>query len=110
MAADLKKFSEVVLTAEGFSNRVFIDNTAAEAVPEHYNQWLEAGCHIITPNKKFGSGPLGRYKRGQQLCREHGSQFLYEVICPMDDCQHGLGDCRCWTTRDLYTAEFTGDR
>lgn len=79
MDADLGVFFDQIRGYNAFSNHVFVDSTASDEVPGHYNRWLSAGCHIATPNKKFGSGPLERYKQGRELCTKHGSYFLYEV-------------------------------
>ncbi|KAG8216804.1 hypothetical protein J3R82DRAFT_7054 [Butyriboletus roseoflavus] len=40
-----------------------VDNTASEAVAETYPRFLDAGIHVVTPNKKAFSGSLELYKR-----------------------------------------------
>ena len=42
---------------------VFVDNTASEAVAETYPRFLDAGIHVVTPNKKAFSGSIKLYKR-----------------------------------------------
>lgn len=42
---------------------VLVDNTASEAVAETYPGFLDAGIHVVTPNKKAFSGTLELYKR-----------------------------------------------
>ena len=71
--------------SDAYTSHIFVDSTASDDVPDHYARWLEAGCHVVTPNKKFGSGSLERYKRGQELCATQGAQFLYEVASRSKD-------------------------
>ncbi len=40
---------------------------------------LQAGIHVVTPNKKAASGPLGRLRRLLSECRRHHTHFLYET-------------------------------
>ena len=35
---------------------VLIDCTASDSIASRYDQWMKHGIHIITPNKKAGSG------------------------------------------------------
>lgn len=60
-------------------NVVMVDCTAAEAVSEMYLPWLEAGCNVVTPNKKVGSGPLARYKACKAAMEKTGAQWGYET-------------------------------
>ncbi|KAF8137409.1 putative HOM6-homoserine dehydrogenase [Boletus edulis] len=41
---------------------VLVDNTASQAVAEAYPRFMDAGIHIVTPNKKAFSGSLELYK------------------------------------------------
>mmetsp|Transcript_7727 Transcript_7727/g.17657 ORF Transcript_7727/g.17657 Transcript_7727/m.17657 type:complete len:434 (-) Transcript_7727:67-1368(-) len=41
---------------------VIFDTTSSEPVSDMYESWLKMGVHVITPNKKVGSGPINRYK------------------------------------------------
>ncbi|HKT26544.1 homoserine dehydrogenase [Dyella sp.] len=45
---------------------MLIDCTASDVVVEHYEQWMQNGIHIVTPNKLAGSGPLDRWQRIQR--------------------------------------------
>jgi hypothetical protein len=40
---------------------------------------MAAGLHIVTPNKRAGSGPYGRWQVLQGLRREAGRRWLYEA-------------------------------
>ncbi|KAI9567468.1 homoserine dehydrogenase-domain-containing protein [Boletus coccyginus] len=42
---------------------VLVDNTASQVVAETYPRFLDAGIHVVTPNKKAFSGSLELYKR-----------------------------------------------
>ena len=41
---------------------MILDCTADESVARHYAEWLKAGIHVVTPNKKANSGPLAYYE------------------------------------------------
>lgn len=59
-----------------FPNRVLVDCTADTNVASHYYDWLKKGIHVITPNKKANSGPLGRVIFCYCLCL-----FAEDVLC-----------------------------
>ena len=40
---------------------VMFDTTASEIVSNMYPKWLAKGVHVVTPNKKVGSGDLPRF-------------------------------------------------
>ncbi len=50
------------LHVDHLPHTVIIDCTADESVAKHYADWLEAGIHVVTPNKKANSGPLAYYE------------------------------------------------
>ena len=78
---------------------VLIDCTASAAVAARYADWLAAGIHIVTPNKKANSADLADYRRLQQARRAGGSHYLYEATV-------GAGLPVVQTLRDLRE---TGD-
>ena len=41
--------------------------------------WLQAGIHIVTPNKKLNSGPLPQYQALRQFQRGSYIHFFYEA-------------------------------
>jgi hypothetical protein len=47
---------ETALVDSAVPNVVFVDCTASSVVGEMYEGWLRSGYHVITPNKKAGSG------------------------------------------------------
>jgi bifunctional aspartokinase / homoserine dehydrogenase 1 len=78
---------------------VLIDCTADGDVAKHYRDWLAAGIHVITPNKKANSAGLDFYRSLQDAKRASGAHYLYEATV-------GAGLPVIQTLRDLRE---TGD-
>jgi len=97
-AADLERFARHV-GVDYLPHHVIIDCTASDEVAAHYADWLAAGIHVITPNKKANSAPLGNYQALLQAKRQGGSHYLYEATV-------GAGLPIIQTLRDLRE---TGD-
>jgi aspartokinase/homoserine dehydrogenase 1 len=97
-AADLAAFVEHV-GVDYLPHRVIIDCTASGEVAKHYADWLAAGIHIVTPNKKANSAPLESYRALQHARRIGGTHYLYEATV-------GAGLPVVQTLRDLRE---TGD-
>lgn len=76
--ADLQKFVEFV-RAEHLPHRVIIDCTASEKVADFYADWLAQGLHVITPNKKAGSGSYDSYRKIRALTKNNPARFYYEA-------------------------------
>lgn len=57
------------------AHAVMFDTTASEIVSNCYPQWLGAGVHVCTPNKKVGSGPLGRWQECLAAMEATGAQW-----------------------------------
>ena len=96
--ADLAAFVEHV-GVDYLPHRVIIDCTASGEVAKHYADWLAAGIHIVTPNKKANSAPLESYRALHQARRLGGTHYLYEATV-------GAGLPVVQTLRDLRE---TGD-
>lgn len=77
-AVDLARFADH-LAGSYIPNTVIIDATASEVPPSQYLAWMQKGIHIITPNKKLGSGPLDQYLALRSFQRESYIHFFYEV-------------------------------
>lgn len=73
---DFERFTRHV-AADHMPHRVMIDCTADAGVAGRYADWLGAGLHVVTPNKKAGSAPLPEYRQLQQARREAGAHFLF---------------------------------
>jgi bifunctional aspartokinase / homoserine dehydrogenase 1 len=97
-AADAAAFLEHV-RVDYLPHTVLVDCTASDAIAGHYADWLAAGVHIVTPNKKANSGALAYYRRVQAARRSGGAHYLYEATV-------GAGLPIVHTLRDLLG---TGD-
>lgn len=95
---DLEAFANFVDT-EALPHAVIVDATASDAVADHYAEWLSRGIHVVTPNKKAGSGPQSRYDAVKHAARRRHVHFLYETTV-------GAGLPIIQTLRDLIQ---TGD-
>jgi aspartokinase/homoserine dehydrogenase 1 len=76
--ADLAAFERHV-HADHLPHALLIDCTASDTVAAHYPRWLAAGIHIVTPNKRAGSGRTTFLDELHQGRRAAGSHFLYEA-------------------------------
>ena len=85
--------------AEHLPHAVIIDCTSSQVIADRYAQWLGRGIHVITPNKKAGSGPLEAYHAVRHAMRAGDSRYLYETTV-------GAGLPILQTLRDLRE---TGD-
>ena len=54
---------------------VMFDTTASEIVSNMYAPWLGRGVHVVTPNKKVGSGDLKRWKECTAAMEATGAQW-----------------------------------
>jgi aspartokinase/homoserine dehydrogenase 1 len=97
--ADISAFVEH-LHVDHLPHTVIIDCTADESVAKNYAEWLKAGIHVVTPNKKANSGPLAYYEAMKEARRLGGSSYLYEATV-------GAGLPIIQTLRDLRE---TGDK
>jgi aspartokinase/homoserine dehydrogenase 1 len=85
--------------AEHLPHAVIVDCSASDAVAQHYADWLARGIHVITPNKRAGSGPAERYAAIRAAEATGGTRFRYEATV-------GAGLPVIQTLRDLLD---TGD-
>jgi len=51
----------------------------ASCCAAHAVEWMQLGLHIVTPNKKFGAGPLPRYLELKELAQKTRRRFMGEV-------------------------------
>ncbi|HKZ74161.1 MAG TPA: bifunctional aspartate kinase/homoserine dehydrogenase I [Steroidobacteraceae bacterium] len=100
--ADLARFLEHV-RVDYLPHTVLIDCTASETVARCYRDWLAAGIHIVTPNKKANSAEFAYYDAMQAARRASGARYLYEATV-------GAGLPVIQTLRDLRETgdEITG--
>ena len=62
-------------------NRVVLDCTASQDVAEYYARWMSLGIHVITANKKAGSGAMALYDECKRMSRAR-AQWYYEATGP----------------------------
>ena len=96
---DLDHFTEQV-TAAHLPHAVIIDCSASSHVADRYSGWLQAGIHVVTPNKQAGSGPLERWQAIRAAAASSGARWRYEATV-------GAGLPIIQTLRDLID---TGDQ
>jgi bifunctional aspartokinase / homoserine dehydrogenase 1 len=98
-AADFDRFMEHV-RVDYLPHTVLIDCTASSDIAKRYPDWLAAGIHVITPNKKANSADMPFYRRLREARRAGGAHYLYETTV-------GAGLPVVQTLRDLRE---TGDQ
>ncbi len=98
VAADYEQFYAHLKGAH-LPHTAIIDCSASQEVANRYQEWLAAGVHVITPNKKANSGPLPYYYSLHQARRTSGAHYLYHATV-------GAGLPVIHTLRDLRE---TGD-
>ncbi|HTL93572.1 MAG TPA: bifunctional aspartate kinase/homoserine dehydrogenase I [Steroidobacteraceae bacterium] len=76
--ADMEAFVKHILV-QHLPHSVLIDCTASAEVARHYPEWLAAGIHIVTPNKKANSADMAFYRSLREARRKGGAHFLYEA-------------------------------
>ncbi len=60
-------------------NCILVDVTASEFVAGKYVDFLRAGIHIVTPNKKANTMSQAYYNELKLLTRDHRLHYLYET-------------------------------
>ncbi len=60
-------------------NPVMIDCTSSQAVADSYLAAMNAGLHVITPNKKANTRDFAYYKALRETALKQRRQFLYET-------------------------------
>ncbi|KAI1299509.1 hypothetical protein EDD11_006472 [Mortierella claussenii] len=74
----LESFTASLSASKAAHPTVVLDCTSNETVAAYYPTWLEAGFHVVTPNKKAFSGDLSLYKRIKELSNgQKGSPLVY---------------------------------
>jgi aspartokinase/homoserine dehydrogenase 1 len=56
-----------------------VDCTTSADLAERYPEWLAAGFHVVTANKKANSGPMAHYRAIREARSRFQRQFLYET-------------------------------
>lgn len=61
------------------TDAALVDCTASDAVVDAYPQFIDAGLHVITPNKRANVLPWARYQRLMDQLRRRQKHFLCEA-------------------------------
>jgi len=77
-AADLDAFVDHVQT-DYLPHTVLVDCTASAEVARHYEDWLERGIHVVTPNKRANTASWDRYQALQAASRGARPDYRYET-------------------------------
>ncbi|MDZ7370981.1 MAG: bifunctional aspartate kinase/homoserine dehydrogenase I [candidate division KSB1 bacterium] len=70
----LKKIADFKL-----QNSIIVDATASDEVASRYVDFLSAGIHIVTPNKRANTMSQEYYNRLKAMTRDHRLHYLYET-------------------------------
>ncbi|MEM0912741.1 MAG: bifunctional aspartate kinase/homoserine dehydrogenase I, partial [Pseudomonadota bacterium] len=65
--------------ANALINPVIIDCTSSQSIADKYAEFLDAGFHVVTPNKKANTSNLDYYQRLQSISQSVKKQYLYET-------------------------------
>lgn len=77
-ATDLDMLANYVHT-DSVPHAAIIDCTASGEIAMRYGDWLAAGIHVITPNKKANTASLDYYRSLQQNARRADAHYFYET-------------------------------
>ncbi len=76
------------------TNPVLVDCTSSEQVAAQYADFLAAGFHVVTPNKKANTASYSYYQQLRALAQQNRRRFLYETTVgaglPVIDTLQGL--------------------
>jgi len=96
------------LQADHIPHSVVIDCTSSQDVAEYYHEWFKRGIHVITPNKKAGSGDWENYSQlKRDLIQGPSTNLLNRNIHYFYETTVGAGLPVISTLRDLIK---TGDQ
>jgi len=76
--ADLDAFVDHVQT-DYHPHTVLVDCTASDEVARRYEEWLERGIHVVTPNKRANTASWETYQALQVASRGTRPNYLYET-------------------------------
>lgn len=78
-----EKFSLATLSAlvqrNHIINPVLVDCTSSEHIASQYADFLEAGFHVVTPNKKANTASMAYYHQLRQVARSSRRKLMYET-------------------------------
>ncbi|MBA2710545.1 MAG: bifunctional aspartate kinase/homoserine dehydrogenase I [Tatlockia sp.] len=80
ITADMDQFIEHIASKD-CPNVAIIDCTANEQIAALYQSFMEAGIHVITPNKHANAGDLSYYQKLQELAKVNNFYFYEATVC-----------------------------
>lgn len=88
--AELSRFVQ----EQHLTNPVLVDCTSAQQIADQYADFLAAGFHVVTPNKKANTASLDYYHKLRAVAQQQRRRFLYETTVgaglPVIDTLQGL--------------------
>jgi aspartokinase/homoserine dehydrogenase 1 len=60
-------------------NPVLVDCTSSEVIAEQYADFLGAGFHVVTPNKKANTSSMAYYHQLREVARSSRRKLMYET-------------------------------
>ncbi len=60
-------------------NPVLVDCTSSEAIANQYADFLAAGFHVVTPNKKANTASMSYYHQLREVARSSRRKLMYET-------------------------------
>jgi bifunctional aspartokinase / homoserine dehydrogenase 1 len=85
---------EQFVQQQHLTNPVLVDCTSSLQVAAQYADFLAAGFHVVTPNKKANTATFAYYQQLRQLAQKNRRRFLYETTVgaglPVIDTLQGL--------------------
>ncbi|NLS12268.1 bifunctional aspartate kinase/homoserine dehydrogenase I [Vibrio sp. SM6] len=60
-------------------NPVLVDCTSSEAIASQYADFLAAGFHVVTPNKKANTASMSYYHQLRDVARQSRRKLMYET-------------------------------
>ncbi|GAM77048.1 aspartokinase [Vibrio ishigakensis] len=60
-------------------NPVLVDCTSSEFIADQYADFLAAGFHVVTPNKKANTASMAYYHQLRQVARSSRRKLMYET-------------------------------
>jgi bifunctional aspartokinase / homoserine dehydrogenase 1 len=70
---------ELVALGPELVNPVLVDCTASDVLPRAYPEFMLAGFHVVTPNKRGNTGPMKQYSALRRIALHHRRRYLYET-------------------------------
>jgi aspartokinase/homoserine dehydrogenase 1 len=74
----LAKLSSVV-QRNHIINPVLVDCTSSETIAEQYTEFLSAGFHVVTPNKKANTASMAYYQQLRKVAQASRRKLMYET-------------------------------